>query len=816
MPRTQDRAAKRTPAADLTLLGRIGAGIARHHRIAAVIWVLILVGGGYLGAIYEKSVSDDFRIPGSDSQAAYDMLDTRFSSQNGATATVVFSVPAGQSVSDGDAARSIANAVAAMEKLPAVSSVSDPISENPAEYLEKVAGALPESERSAVEDLAKVIPAPIAEDGRIAYSTVTYDRSAVDLMERFPINADKDPSDYTNPWSQLDRALAETRSAGVSTAIGGPVADTWNNPVSWWANHADEVGLGIGAILLLVAFGSLWGMAIPISTALFGAVTASGLVYLLASFTTVSSAAPPVTLMISLGVGLDYSLLIVTRYRQFISEGHEPHDAVGYALQTSGRASIFAGVTVCIALLGLLVVPIPLVRTLGLSAAIGVSVMVLAACTLLPALLGFAGRRIDSLGLPNRHHEEVDAHNSFWGRFATAMSARPWTALLAGGAVLLILAVPFLGIRFGMPDDGSMPKSLSQRQAYDLMDEGFGPGINAPLVVAVAVDDKDAPNYLTALEQLGPVNTALGALQPAGTVKGIDSAIGPIPNSVDRTTAVIYQVTPTTGPDATATKELVDRLRADLATATRGTSLEAHVGGSTATLLDLTERVETYLPLVIGAVVIGAFILLTLVFRSLLVPLKASIMNLLSIGAAYGIVVAVFQWGWARQLVGLSETIPIVSFVPLVMFVILFGLSMDYEVFLMSRMKEEWTRTGDPRDAVVLGVANTARVITTAALIMIVVFLSFVANPSPTVKLIGFGMAVAVFIDSTLVRMVMVPAAMELFGKRAWWLPRWLEWLPRLDVDGVAPEPIHKDAPADAESSDDAAGAGDTELIGSR
>ena len=285
---------------------------------------------------------------------------------------------------------------------------------------------------------------------------------------------------------------------------------------------------------------------------------------------------------------------------------------------------------------------------------------------------------------------------------------------------------------------------------------------------------------------------------------------------MDRTTAVIYQITPTTGPDAAATKELVDRLRADLATATRGTSLEAHVGGSTATLLDLTERVETYLPLVIGAVVIGAFILLTLVFRSLLVPLKASIMNLLSIGAAYGIVVAVFQWGWARQLVGLSETIPIVSFVPLVMFVILFGLSMDYEVFLMSRMKEEWTRTGDPRDAVVLGVANTARVITTAALIMIVVFLSFVANPSPTVKLIGFGMAVAVFIDSTLVRMVMVPAAMELFGKRAWWLPRWLEWLPRLDVDGVAPEPIQQDAPADAESPDDAAGAVDPELIGSR
>ena len=361
-----------------------------------------------------------------------------------------------------------------------------------------------------------------------------------------------------------------------------------------------------------------------------------------------------------------------------------------------------------------------------------------------------------------------------------------------------------------------MPTSLSQRQAYDLMDEGFGPGVNAPLVVAVGLDDKDAPDLPTHCRSCRPVTTAVGAEQPSGTVKGIDAAIGPIPNSVDATTAVDL-------PDHAEhrTRRCSDqgarrRLRADLATATTGTSLDAHVGGPTATLMDLTDRVETYLPLVIGAVVIGAFILLMLVFRSLLVPLKASIMNLLSIGAAYGIVVAVFQWGWARQLVGLSETIPIVSFVPLVMFVILFGLSMDYEVFLMSRMKEEWARTGDPRDAVVLGVANTARVITTAALIMIVVFLSFVANPSPTVKLIGFGMAVAVFIDSTMVRMVMVPAAMELFGRRAWWLPGWLGWLPRLDVDGVAPDPVDRDATATAEGPDDAAEAIDPELVGSR
>ena len=807
------------PAGDLSLLGRIGAGIARHHRWVAAAWVVILVGGGYLSGVYQQQVSDNFRIPGTDSQEAYDLLDQRFTSQNGATATVVFAAPKGESLADGTAASAVTASVAAIERLPGVRSVSDPVSTNPSEDLEQVAAKLPAAEAKAVERLATAIPEPIASDGRVAHATVTYDRSALELLEQYPIDAAKDAGDYTNPWSQMHRALDETRAAGVTTAIGGAVADTWNNPVSWWANHADEVGLAIGALLLLIAFGSLWGMAIPIATALFGAVTASGLVYLLASVTTVSSAAPPVTLMIALGVGLDYSLLIVTRYRQFVADGHEPTDAVGYAVQTSGRAAIFAGITVCIALLGLLVVPIPLVRTLGLAAAIGVAVMVLAATTLLPALLGFAGKRIDAIGLPNRKGGKVDAAHSFWGRFATRVSARPLLCLLVGGAVLIALAVPFLSIQFGMPDDGSMPTTLSQRQAYDLMEDGFGPGINAPLVVAVALDGSKPVDFATALEQLRPVSDALGAEQPAGTIKGVEAAIGPIPNSVDRTTAVIYQVTPSTGPDATATTALVERLRSDLDRATDGTDLDAHVGGATATLIDLTHRVEKYLPLVIGAVVLGAFVLLMLVFRSILVPLKAAVMNLLSIGAAYGVVVAVFQWGWARQLVGISETIPIVSFVPLVMFVILFGLSMDYEVFLMSRMKEEWTRTGEPRTAVVLGVANTARVITTAALIMMVVFMSFVSNPSPTVKLIGFGMAVAVLIDSTLVRMVLVPAVMELFGRRAWAFPSWLSWLPHLDVDGTAPAPItgpDGNAGNDEDGADRAgSGAPEPELVAS-
>ena len=780
-------------------LARLGSGIARHHRIVALCWLLVLVGGGYLASAYEKSVSDNFRIPHTDSQAAYDLLDKRFSSQNGATATIVFAAPEGRSLDNSTASEQIDAIVKAAESLPGVASVSNPTSNATSEAIEQLAAKLPAADAAGLEELAATIPKPFSESGQIGYATVTYKDPLPDLMETYPVNPDKAATDYANPYSALQKAVDGVDTGTMQVEVGGVVADTWNNPVSWWASHADEVGLLIGALLLLVAFGSLWAMCIPISTALFGAVTASGLVYLLADLTTVSSAAPPVTMMISIGVGLDYSLLIVTRYRQFVAEGRDPVEAVGDALSTAGKAAVFAGLTVCVALLGLLVVPIPLVQTLGLAAAIGVAVMMLAATTLLPALLGFAGKRIDAIGLPSRHKAAGDPHTTFWGRFATAVSGKPWRSLIGGTVVLLLLAAPFLGIRFGMPDDGALPAQLSQRQAFDLMQDGFGSGANAPLVVAVGLPE--GVPFEQALQDLEPVSKAVGAEQKAGTIEGVDAAIGPIPNSLTETTAVIYQVTPAEGPDPPATGELVRRLRTDLGTATDGTGMEAHVGGATATLLDLTKQVTKYLPIVIGAVVIGAFILLTLVFRSILVPLKAAIMNLLSIGAAYGVVVAVFQWGWAKQAVGISETIPIVSFVPLVMFVILFGLSMDYEVFLMSRMREEWDRTGDPRESVVLGVSNTARVITTAALIMIAVFLSFVTNPNPTVKLIGFGMAVAVLIDSTLVRMLLVPAAMELLGKRAWWFPKWLGWLPHLNIEG----PPELAAPAPGAASDDAA-----------
>jgi RND superfamily putative drug exporter len=767
---------------------RFGAFVVRHRRWVAVVWLVVLVGAGYLNGVYKKSVSNSFRIPNADSQDAYDLLEARFGSQNAATTSVVFSVPPGQSLSDADNAAVVAAVMQAIAKVPGVTAAPDPLTSNLGTTLENVAGQLPPEESAAVAAVARNLPPTVSVNGRVAAATVSFEQSLLDLIDETPVNPDDAATAYDNPYSSLQHAIDGVQTGAVRVDIGGEVADTWNQPVSWWASHADEVGLGLGAVLLLVAFGSLFGMAIPIATALLGAVTASGLVYLLADHVTVSSAAPPVTLMISLGVGLDYSLLIVTRYRQFLREGMDPEDAVASAMGSAGKASMFAGVTVCIALLGLLFVPIPLVQTLGVAAAIGVAVMMVAATTLLPALLGFAGRRIDAVRLPFFSREDPpDPTETFWGRFAKRVTHRPWLFLAAGSVVLVLLAMPFLRIHFGMPDDSSLPSNLSQQRAFTLTNDAFGPGANGPLVVAVALPTKDPVPYAEAISRLAPVNKALGALQPSGTVPGVRYSVGPIPNDASATTAVVYELTPSTAPDDPATTALVKRLRADLATATEGTGLTASVGGPTATLIDLTDVVTKYLPWVIGAVVLGAFVLLVLVFRSILVPLKAAIMNLVSIAAAYGVVVAVFQWGWAKGAVGLTSTIPIVSFVPLVMFVILFGLSMDYEVFLMSRIHEEWVNTEDPHQSVVLGVANTARVITTAALIMIVVFGSFVTNASPTVKLIGFGMAVAVLIDSTLLRMVMVPAVMALLGKAAWWFPRWLGWLPHLDLGEGGP-----------------------------
>jgi putative drug exporter of the RND superfamily len=544
------------------------------------------------------------------------------------------------------------------------------------------------------------------------------------------------------------------------------------------------IGLFFAVIILLIAFGSVVAMSVPIGTALLGLGIALSIISLVAAVTDIGTVAPTLATMIGLGVGIDYSLFIVTRHRQNLAAGMEVNESIGLANGTAGQAVLFAGGTVVIAITGLALSGVPYVTRLGLMSAIAVAVMMVAAVTFVPAILGLAGRHINSIRVPHlRRKARAEAHHSItgarpggWERWAMFMPRHRWPAVIISLAILLTLAAPVLSMRLGQTDDGTLPESLTQRQAYDLITEGFGAGANGPLFLAVALPQ---PGDMTPLDAIG---------QAASKVPGLQ--VAPAQVSPDGSAALVV-VIPPGAPQSEQTENLVNSLRTDvLPPAVQGTGAAVFVGGQTAAFVDLGERIQDRLPLFIGAVVALSFILLMMVFRSILVPLKAAIMNLLSIAAAYGVIVAIFQWGWLKGLVGLDETVPIVSFVPMIMFAILFGLSMDYEVFLLSRIREEYYESKDNLRSVIDGLAATARVITSAALIMISVFLSFVGNPDPTVKMFGVGLAVAVFVDATLVRLVLVPATMELLGAANWWLPGWLgRILPRIRIEEGVPTP---------------------------
>jgi putative drug exporter of the RND superfamily len=526
-------------------------------------------------------------------------------------------------------------------------------------------------------------------------------------------------------------------------------------------------------------------MLVPIATALFGVGVSMALVTLLERVFDIGSVAPILGAMLGLGVGIDYSLFIVTRHRQNLAAGQDPGRAAALAVATSGSAVLFAGMTVCLAMIALGLMGVPYVRTLGLVAAMFVVVAVLAALTLVPAVLGLLGHKVASLRMP-WHRDGADAavtdtSRSPSARWAHQIARRPWLWAPLSLAVLLVLAAPLLRMETGFPDDGSAPTDTTQRKAYDLLEQGFGPGANGPLVIV-------GPLPADTARDPGPtVQLVEGFVEKLEATPGVARVI-PGANPPEYTIAFI-EVVPTTGPDDPATAALVEDLRRRaIPDALQGTAIDpsqVYVGGTTASLIDLTDRIDGRLWLIIGTVLAGSFLLLMMVFRSVFVPLKAAIMNLLSIGAAFGVLVAVFEWGWGRGLIGLEEAITVAPFVPVMMFAILFGLSMDYEVFLLSRIREEFLRSGDSHESVVIGLANTARVITAAASIMIAVFLSYVTNPEPTVKMIGLGLAVAVFVDATIVRMILVPATMELLGAANWWLPRWLDrLLPRISLEG--------------------------------
>ena len=712
-------------------LERLGLFAARRRWWVIAVWVLVLVvlGAGAAGA--GKPFRDVFTIPGTDSQAAVDVLAQRFPEENLPSAEVVFEK------SSGALPTPVARAAAAIQKLPQVASVSPP---------------------------------RISSSGRIALLTVTYKVQIADLSG--------------TTIDRLERATAPARASGITVAYGGAVVDYIQQKTAP-ANHSDEIGLLVAVVILLFVFGTVVAAALPLTTALIGVGVATTILTIIAAAVTVGTVAPVLGTMIGLGVGIDYSLLIVSRFRQEREEGLDVHPAVGRAIGTAGSASLFAGMCVAIALCGLWIAGVPYVSTLGFSAALFVAVMVLAALTLLPALLGILGPHIDRFRvLPRRRHEQVEG-TGFWYRWGHEVARRAWWFLVASLIVLLLLAAPALSMRLGFTTDADAPAGSTQRTAYDLVSKGFGAGQNGPLLLALSLPATNAADQgaeLTAAEKL---------LAAVKATKGIASVTPPLPNAA-RNAAVALAI-PSTAPNAPATQTLVRTLRDQvIPDAVKGTPLagQVHVGGVTAELIDLTDRINSRLLWCIGAVVLGAFVLLMMVFRSILVPLKAAVMNLLSIGAAYGVIVAVFQWGWGKELIGLHQTIPIVAFVPLMMFAILFGLSMDYEVFLLSRIREEYLASGNNREAVAIGLAKTARVITSAALIMIAVFLSFVTSSQPTVKMIGLGLAVAVAVDATIVRLMLVPATMELLGNANWWLPKPLErLLPHINVEGsVTPE----------------------------
>ena len=708
------------------MLQRVAHFCYRRRRTVLVLWIVALVGVSVLGNAVGGTFSQSFSLSGTESQRAQDLLRARFPARAGAEGQLVFQSAGG--VDNQGVAAAMAPVFAGVAAVPGVVGVVSPY-----------------------DDPART---QISKDGRIAYATILLEKSDENVTDR-TIN-------------DIEKAVAADAPAGVRTALGGRA---FRSPPSLGA--AEAIGILAAMLILLVVFGSVLAMGLPIMTALFGIGIGLALVELLSHTIATPDFATQLASMIGIGVGIDYALFIVTRYRQGLQEGLEPEAAVVRSIDTAGRAVLFAGVTVVISILGLFLMGVAFVRGMAVGTSITVALVMLASITLLPAMLGFAGRNIDRLSV-RRTVKEAHSREGFWFRWSRFVQRRPWPPFLAALGILIVLTVPFLSMRIGFADAGSSPKADTTRQAYDLVAEGFGAGSNGPLLLAAE---------FPAGTDAGPTLDAVAAA--ARKTPGVAFVGAPVRSPSGD--AAVIRVIPSTSPQSAATTTLVRTLRNDvIPQAVAGRDVVVHVGGVTAAGIDVSDRLAARLPYFIGAVLLLSFLLLLAVFRSVLVPLKAVIMNLLSIGAAYGVIVAVFQWGWFASLIGVSKAGPIVPFVPMMMFAIVFGLSMDYEVFLLSRVREEYDRTGDNGLAVADGLAATARVITAAALIMVTVFASFVTGSEPTLKLFGLGLAVAIFIDATLVRMVLVPSTMELLGDRNWWFPKWLDRIvPRLHVEPI-------------------------------
>jgi putative drug exporter of the RND superfamily len=713
------------------LLARLARTSYRHRRLVLLGWLAALVLLTVVSSSAGTNWTQSFRLKGTDSQAATDLLQTRFPSQAGTNANIVFKADAG--VTDPATQQQLQGLFDQLATVPQVTEVVTPYGP---------AGAR-----------------QISPDGTIGYAEVKFG------VDRQNIQA--------STKSELISLITQANTKGLQVEGGGDVFTSRRPPGS-----TELIGLIAAVVILLIAFGSVLAMGLPILTALFGIGVGFAVVELLSHATSVPEFATQLAAMIGIGVGIDYALFIVTRYRQGLQDGLDPETSVVTALDTAGRAVLFAGTTVVISLLGMLLIGISFVGGLGVGAAAVVAVTMVASITLLPALLGFVGRNVDKFKLPGTGKMK-DPRTTVGYRWSHFLQRHPWPFAALGLVILVGLAVPVFSIRLGSSDESNTPTTETTRRAYDLMADGFGAGASGPLLLAAEIN---GPQDLPVLAK---VHDALVA------TAGIAQVSPPRPN--DANDAAIIQVIPTTSSQDQATVALIENLRNHvLPDATAGTAVQVHVGGITAAFDDVATKLQTRLPLFIGVVLGLSFLLLLIVFRSIVVPIKAVIMNLLSIGAAYGLMVAVFQWGWGKDLIGVGKAGPIESFLPMMLFAILFGLSMDYEVFLLSRMKEEYDRNGhNNRDAVADGLASTARVITAAAAIMVCVFGSFVFGDQRVVKEFGLGLAFAVLIDATVVRMILVPATMELLGDANWWFPKWLGWLPKIHIEG-------RDVPAGA------------------
>jgi putative drug exporter of the RND superfamily len=750
---------------------------ARHRFMVLTVWLVAAVALVGVSHHLGDNTNDSLTLPGTNSQHATDTLASSFPDQANGTSPIVLHVSNGK-LTDSKYASAVNQAAADVANAPDVASVVNPLTSQGAAALSK--------------------------DQATGYLSVT--------LSVNPGQLSKDDAQTI-----INAAAKPAEAAGIQVETGGQLGAKVSTPST---ETSELIGIIAAMVILTLTFGTVVAMLMPILTAILALASTLSIITILSHAITVSTVAPTLATMIGLGVGIDYALFIVTRHFRGLNDGLDMHESIARAVATSGGAVVFAGGTVTIALVSLAVANIPLVTTMGLMAAIAVVVAVLAALTLLPAMLSIIGPHINSLRVRGRHPERRDQahpHKGLWARWAEGVARHPVIAMVAALAILIPLAVPLLSLNLGQKDVAALSTSTTERRAYDLISQSFGPGVNGPLIIAVSLGSPAQASSSSSSSSSGSsgsqgsdpraTDPRLQTLQKdISTTQGV-AAVTPIQIDKAGTTAYFNAIA-TTGPADQATANLVDKLRSSvIPAADKGTNMTAYVGGTTAGYADLASVIASKLLLQILVVIALSFVLLLLAFRTVVIPVQAAVMNLLSIGAAYGVLTAMFQWGWLHSLIGLDSAVPVVSYVPLFMFAVLFGLSMDYEVFLVSQIKEHVDEGQDYTRSVISGLVTSAVVITAAASIMVFVFGGFVLNGDPTVKQFGIGLAIAVILDATVVRCLLVPARMIMLGKHTWYLPRWLgRILPRISIEGTEYFEARDQIPAASQAQDSAPG----------